>query len=184
MFGIWRKFSNWGFFCFSFSLGKVICWVGRQRGCCTRWDYEIVGVISCVVEDSFPVLPTFCLVGWGPSAQCKLSQTGWDRVFKERILVTLSQQSFGRHHFNYKILKSKMCNTLIKFPGSIRKNPVFTEEKRWGQRKWTSFLLPPCSLKQLSFFIVFYFYTIFKGYFQFTVITKYCLYSLCCTIHP
>ena len=32
--------------------------------------------------------------------------------------------------------------------------------------------------------LYFYFYIIFKGYFPFTVITKYWLYSVCYTIHP
>ena len=36
----------------------------------------------------------------------------------------------------------------------------------------------------LSIYIFKNFYTIFKGYFPFTVITNYWLYSPCCTVHP
>ena len=35
-----------------------------------------------------------------------------------------------------------------------------------------------------SIFLLLIFYTVFKGYIPFTVITKYWLYSPCCTIHP
>ena len=50
-----------------------------------------------------------------------------------------------------------------------------------------SLWLIPRVQKQLIFlknFIIFHFYTISKGYFPFTLITKYWLYFSCCTIHP
>ena len=37
---------------------------------------------------------------------------------------------------------------------------------------------------KINYLINFYFLYSFKGYFPFTVITKYWLYSLCCIIHP
>ena len=41
-----------------------------------------------------------------------------------------------------------------------------------------------CARGWVGFFFLFFFYRIFKGYFLFTVITKYWFYSPCCTIHP
>ena len=40
-----------------------------------------------------------------------------------------------------------------------------------------------CIFLSVCLFYIFYFYTTFKGYFLFTVITKYWLHSPCCTIH-
>ena len=40
------------------------------------------------------------------------------------------------------------------------------------------------SLSQTNLILTFYLDKIFKGYFPFTVTTKYWLHSLCCTVHP
>lgn len=56
------------------------------------------------------------------------SEIGGDRVFKERILVTILQQGFERRLFYYNKLIPEMCKILIEFPGSIIKNPVFIKK--------------------------------------------------------
>ena len=60
------------------------------------------------------------------------------------------------------------CGILVTWPG-IKSRPLAVDVQ--SPNHWTAREFPN-------------FYTIFKGYFPFTVITKYWLYSPCCTMHP
>lgn len=88
------------------------------------------------------------LLGVGSSRTLRPS---WPRssVGQNVLLVTILQQSFGRHHF-YNKQVSRMHNSPIEFPGLVRKDPVPTAKTWSNQRKWVSFSLPLSSVKLLS----------------------------------
>ena len=76
------------------------------------------------------------------------------------------------------INKRKQSLVVIELSSNVSQSPNFAF-KSLSQYFGLGFLF-----LILIFFNVQFFNTIFKGYTPFTVITKYWLYSPCCTMHP